>query len=108
MAFFEINNSIQLKTNKIAGFDLDHTLICPKSNRTFPKDNDDWRFVNEEIPAHLLKINKQGYYIVIFTNQKGLKSSNDIINFKEKIANIEKKLGFGLHLDCQYTYFRPI
>ena len=26
-------------------FDMDYTVIKPKSNRRFPKDKDDWKFI---------------------------------------------------------------
>ena len=56
--------------SKIAAFDLDYTLICPKSGRRFPKDQDDWKLMFSNISNKLKKLN--GYSIVVFTNQKNI------------------------------------
>lgn len=57
----------------VAAFDLDHTLVRPKSKRKFAKDSDDWTFM-EINGAGVLKSMKilcaLGYQIVIFSNQK--------------------------------------
>ena len=34
---------------KIAAFDMDHTLVKPKNNRKFPKDENDWEWYNESV-----------------------------------------------------------
>ena len=73
MSYLEINNSNQTPMKQIAAFDLDYTLIRPKSNRKFPKDKDDWKFVHDKIPEILRQVINKKYYLVIFTNQKGLK-----------------------------------
>ena len=54
---------------KIAAFDYDWTLVKPKSGGTFPKNVDDWAWLNENVPILIKKTYKQGYAIVIFTNQ---------------------------------------
>ena len=43
--YYFIENEI---STKIAAFDLDYTLIKPKSNKLFPKDKDDWKFLYEK------------------------------------------------------------
>ena len=60
------------KRNKIAAFDMDHTLICPKEGRTFPKTKDDIEWWHKDIPNILQQLYKDGYHIVIFTNQSGI------------------------------------
>ena len=62
-----INDAI-MKT-KIAAFDYDWTLVSPKDGKTFPKDVEDWTWVYPNIPEELKRYNKEGYSIVIFTNQ---------------------------------------
>ena len=32
----------------IAGFDIDHTIIEPKSGNKFPKNKDDWKFLYDK------------------------------------------------------------
>ena len=84
-------DSFQKETKYIlAGFDLDHTIIKPKSGNVFPKDKDDWVILYSEIKMKLQSI-PNNTIIVIFSNQKGLKiSENDFIN---KIDNIQLLLG---------------
>jgi len=79
----------------IAAFDLDHTLIEPKSGRKFPKDYDDWVLL-DGVKEKLTDLYDQGYKIVIFTNQAG--SSFDKAEFARKIRDIATSLDLPLHL----------
>lgn len=77
---------------KIAGFDLDGTLIDTKSGKTFAINNSDWKFKFENIKDKLEELIKDNYCIIIVTNQKGLKSEELILDWKEKINKISIKL----------------
>lgn len=55
--------------SKMAGFDYDQTLVKPKTNSTFSKDENDWMWLRPNVPLILTEIYKKGYAIVIFTNQ---------------------------------------
>lgn len=57
-------------SNKIAGFDLDWTIIKTKSGKVFPTSKNDWTFLFEDIPYKLKTLND--YTIVIFSNQMGI------------------------------------
>ncbi|KAJ2889949.1 DNA kinase/phosphatase Pnk1, partial [Coemansia aciculifera] len=59
--------------SKFAAFDLDGTLICTTSGSVHPRDSNDWRFFHPDVPKLLRNIHKQGYKIVIMSNQNGLK-----------------------------------
>jgi len=63
---------------KIASFDFDWTLIKPKSNRVFPKDEDDISllFTKQVIKTKLENEIKDGKRIVIFSNQSGKKAES--------------------------------
>ena len=61
-------NSAQMKT-KIAAFDYDWTLVSPKDGKTFPSNVEDWIWLYPNIPDELRRLNKEGFTIVIFTNQ---------------------------------------
>jgi bifunctional polynucleotide phosphatase/kinase len=70
--------------DKIAGFDLDGTIIKPKSGKVFPKDKNDWIFLFDKIPEKIRKIS-ESYTIIIFSNQMGIskgKTSEEDIIFK--------------------------
>jgi bifunctional polynucleotide phosphatase/kinase len=66
---------IQLKLNKfrlrskIASFDYDWTLVKPKSGGTFPKNEDDWQWLQTSVPKILEEYYKKGFCIIVFTNQ---------------------------------------
>lgn len=80
------------KENKyiLAGFDLDHTIIKPKSGNVFPKNKDDWKLLFSEVKTTLQNIQNNNI-IVIFSNQKGLKISEE--EYISKIDDIQKMLG---------------
>jgi bifunctional polynucleotide phosphatase/kinase len=82
------------KMDKIASFDLDHTLIRPKSGNIFPKNLNDWEFM--PFPTLKTKLEKlsSDHLVVIFSNQKKTfhqKYSDD--EFLKKIDKIHSKLG---------------
>jgi bifunctional polynucleotide phosphatase/kinase len=87
------------KINKpLAIFDLDHTLIKPKSNKKIVTDKDDWTFLNDNLPEIIKKLNKT-YHIIIVTNQKILsKSNSNKSNWIEKINNIIKILSIKIEI----------
>jgi bifunctional polynucleotide phosphatase/kinase len=54
---------------KIAAFDYDWTLVKPKTGNTFPKNIDDWVWLNSNVVNILKATYKKGFAILIFTNQ---------------------------------------
>lgn len=86
---FYIPNNFRIKKySKIAGFDLDHTIIKPKSGNVFPKNSDDWMIWDESVSTKLKDLINDKYSICIFSNQSKIKSENDEILFKTKINSI--------------------
>lgn len=73
----------------IAGFDLDGTLIQPKSNRKFPINENDWKIISPKMIDIINSISKD-YNIVIFTNQLGIDKKLGLDKFKQKINAIKK------------------
>jgi bifunctional polynucleotide phosphatase/kinase len=61
-------NKAQLKA-KIAAFDYDHTLVCPKDGKTMPSNVEDWKWLYPNIPDELKRYNEEGFSVVVFTNQ---------------------------------------
>lgn len=57
------------RRDKIAAFDLDGTIIRTKSGQDFAKGATDWCQFNAKVFAKLEKFHKDGYRVVIFSNQ---------------------------------------
>lgn len=55
--------------SKVALWDFDWTLVCPKGNKTFPKDVDDWQWLRPNVPEVVRGFYKRGFGIYIVTNQ---------------------------------------
>ena len=73
---------------KIAGFDLDGTIIETASGKRFAKDSTDWK-LRTNVKWKLREIKKSGYKIVIFTNQGGIaKGKLTIEDFTSKLNSI--------------------
>jgi bifunctional polynucleotide phosphatase/kinase len=89
----------------IAGFDLDHTLIKPKSGNKFPKDYNDWVLL-DNVKKKLNDLYQKGYKIAVFTNQAG--SSFEPSEFAKKVKAIATLLDVPLHVfGCtDYGYCR--
>ena len=80
-----------LVKDKIAGFDLDYTLIKTKSGKLFPIDKDDWELLYSEITIEKIRNIAKTHDIVIFTNQK--KYTDEFI---EKLDNIKKLFNINM------------
>ena len=92
-------NLFNKNSQKLAGFDLDHTLIKPKSGKVRPKDKNDWMFYVDNLKERLLELQNDNYNIVIFTNQSGLeKSEQKRKDFLFKLNNILFELGNKLKI----------
>jgi len=73
-------------------FDLDHTLIKTKSGKTFPIDSTDWELLYPIIPIKLSKSGLTNSLVGIISNQKGLKNSEKITVWIDKLKNIIKSI----------------
>ena len=54
---------------KIAAFDYDWTLVKPASGGTFPRNVEDWTWLNANVVPGLQKAYSRGFAILVFTNQ---------------------------------------
>ncbi|KAL1925046.1 uncharacterized protein VTP21DRAFT_4700 [Calcarisporiella thermophila] len=89
---------------KIAAFDLDGTLIKPKQGRRHPKDSSDWEWWNPVVPLRLRSLHEEGYKVVIFTNQGGLKHQKRKSDFKEKMNHVVAELNIPLQIFVATMY----
>ncbi|CAB4055320.1 PNKP [Lepeophtheirus salmonis] len=80
---------------KLAVYDMDGTIITTKSGNVFPKNTDDWQIIYPTVPGKLKSLVKEGYKIVIYTNQAGVaKGKTSLTDIVTKIENIFlKRLG---------------
>jgi bifunctional polynucleotide phosphatase/kinase len=97
-----INLPITNNNIKIAGFDLDSTLIITKSKKKFPVNYDDWKPI---YPINLMRtrlkyLQQQNYIIVIFTNQAQVGKNKEYELFEKKIDNIIKTLKMDFITVC--------
>jgi bifunctional polynucleotide phosphatase/kinase len=76
--YYRINNNKNIQ--KIAAFDIDSTIIKPKSGKKFAKNADDWMFLSKIVPITLQKLNEDNYTIVFFTNQMGISRGKVTLN----------------------------
>ncbi len=70
---------------KLAMFDYDQTLVKPKGNRRFPKDEQDWQWYTDAVPYVLRKYYDDGYGIYVFTNQTKDWKKQHILNSLETL-----------------------
>jgi bifunctional polynucleotide phosphatase/kinase len=100
--YHKINNK---ECTKMAGFDLDFTIIKPKGNRRFPKDKNDWIILNEHIKPKLLELHQEKYRIVLFTNQGGIaKGNTKLSDIIYKLDAVIKYLGIPIDYIISYGY----
>jgi len=85
---------------KIAAFDIDGTIITTKSGAVFPKNSDDWKFMYDNVLTKLKECISENYCIIFISNQAGLKSEEQINNWKLKMGHVIKKIGVPI---CIYA-----
>jgi len=86
-------------SDKIYGFDMDGTLVNPKSGKKFPSGRNDWVWILDDdvVVEKLKKEHDNGYKIVVFTNQAGIKKGKtNRGDIEGKIMDLAKELGFPL------------
>jgi len=99
----KINNNQNLKNNKIAAFDLDHTLIKPTGNKKFSDTDSDWEVYDKRLKDKLAKLVKEGYQLVIISNQKGVSSGKvGIDTLKSKMNKIVNYFGLDFVILCSF------
>ncbi|XP_058806617.1 uncharacterized protein F21D5.5 isoform X2 [Phymastichus coffea] len=85
--------------SKIAAYDMDKTLIKTISGLQFPKDCNDWQLLYPDVPAKIKEFYKDGYKIVIMSNQASLGTGKiRVKDFKLKIERLVKKIGVPMQV----------
>ena len=94
------SKKITFKSDKIASFDLDDTIIKTKSGKTFSQSADDWMFY-DNIEDKLKSLTQNQYTIIIISNQKGIKSGKTKkTDWKGKIEEMRNRLNIDFILMC--------
>jgi hypothetical protein len=57
---------------KVAAFDLDSTLVVPKSGAKFARSGSDWQWLDKRVPEKLRELRMRGYHLLVFSNQGGV------------------------------------
>nr|XP_045608307.1 uncharacterized protein F21D5.5-like [Procambarus clarkii] len=92
-ALLVFNKNMEGRT-KVAGYDIDGTIITTQSGRVFPTDYNDWKILLSDVPGKLKQLYQDGYKIVFFTNQAGIATGkHTVAGVQNKISNIINKLG---------------
>ncbi len=93
--------------NKLACFDLDHTLIKPKSKRKLPRDSEDYEYINN-VKETLIKLQNNNYHIIIFSNQSGSKLEQVITKIKNILLELlyYNKLQISVFIATKDDYYR--
>lgn len=98
-----ITGTPNLKLTKIAAFDLDDTVIKPKSGKKFPINADDWEFLNDRVVPTLQKLHKDNYLIMIISNKKSISTGKMTVEeFQYKLEAIHAALD-ELPFICLYS-----
>jgi len=99
------NSGTEDESIKMAGFDLDQTLITTKSGKKFASTSDDWRWLYYNTKTILQSYSDKGFQIMIVTNQAGIRSDiSKQTMFQQKIEQMEKDL-LQTHPDISFKIF---
>ncbi|KAN0066529.1 DNA kinase/phosphatase Pnk1 [Thecaphora frezii] len=89
-------------SSKLALFDLDGTLVRPKTNTKFPsaKDEYDFRFCYPDVVARVRQAHADGFAIVVVSNQKQTPYSGKVRleTWRKKVAHVARALDVPLRI----------
>jgi len=95
---------------RVAAFDIDGTIICTKSGRVFPIDENDWQLLSAAVPVKLKQLLVDGYRLVLVTNQAGIATGKTTVEkFQTKMNNLLARLGVKADIYCSASdtgYYR--
>ncbi|CAG5121090.1 unnamed protein product [Candidula unifasciata] len=78
---------------KVAGFDIDFTIIKTASGKKFATGPSDWMFWDDKVITKLKELHNDGYRVVFFTNQGGIeKNKVTVSGFQSKAEAIIRDL----------------
>eukprot|EP00730_Choanoeca_flexa_P009715 TRINITY_DN12970_c0_g1_i1.p1 TRINITY_DN12970_c0_g1~~TRINITY_DN12970_c0_g1_i1.p1 ORF type:complete len:412 (+),score=114.90 TRINITY_DN12970_c0_g1_i1:118-1353(+) len=86
-----------VKSDRIVAFDIDWTIIKPKSDKKFPQGASDWTFLYPQVVPKLQELHKDGAKVVFVTNQAGVEKAKSTVNeLTTKFSAIRESIGFPI------------
>ncbi|EPQ31959.1 uncharacterized protein PFL1_00158 [Pseudozyma flocculosa PF-1] len=89
-------------STKLALFDLDGTLVRPKSNKQFPsaRDEYDFKFCFQNVVSKVQQAHGEGYAIVVVSNQKQTQYSGSVKleTWRKKVVHVARALDVPLRI----------
>lgn len=61
-------------------------MVFPKGKGKFPANRQDWKWWHDSVPDKLKELHKNGYRVVIFSNQAGVEKG------KQKVGDLTGKI----------------
>jgi len=106
---FKLHSKQKLRLNsdnevEMIGIDMDSTIIVTKSGKKHAIDFDDWKFFDDNVPNILQNNFNNGKYLVIISNQGGIKNDEMIQRLQNKIDNIIASLGVPIDYICSFKH----
>lgn len=93
---------------KIAGFDMDSTLILSSTGEKYATSTNGWVWAYPDIVEKIQDYHKKGFTIVIFSNRKGAPYAHKVVqNRVDKFAAIFKVPLWAFLSTKQDTYRKP-
>lgn len=86
------------QSKKVAAFDFDGTLAKTKSGKVHPKGRDDWIFFSDQVKPKLEKLHKDGFKLVIITNQRGLLKRGQVDDWKGKQEDFTDAINVPIYI----------
>jgi bifunctional polynucleotide phosphatase/kinase len=104
---FSLNN-LKGEKVKIAGFDMDHTLIKPRKGHRFPKTPNDMELNTPNVISMLKKFHYNGYTIIIFSNQspRNKDKFNKLIERLNHVVKLLHEIPINIVVSYKYNYYR--
>ena len=84
---------------KVAGFDIDGTVIVTKTGKNFAANASDWKWFDKKVPEKLKELDSQGYRVVFITNQAGIeKKKTSFTELKTKFEAMLTELDIPIYI----------
>jgi len=101
-----IFNLRKVRTKRVIGFDLDSTIIKTKSGKKYATSKDDWVYNYDNVQKKIKNL-PDDIYVIIVSNQKGLKTKVQKDNYKYKIEHLDLGRKFTLFATLDDAYRKP-